>query len=1273
MLSRPATRLMMPCLLLSLSAAFSPLSAQGGNVDIIIGTVKDATGKAVQGAIVKAQSLETQVTRTATTNDKGRFTIIFNDGGGQYRVDVRAIGHQPFIQNVSRQSDDDRIMLDVRLGGQAVRVQDIVTRGQVGNANAVDRPTAAELSRTVTGEQAMHLPIDASDLSMLAALAPGVIFTGGTDSTGATFSVAGQSAESNTYLVNGATTDATTIPQDAVRSTRVTTNTYDVARGGFAGGQVSVTTKGGSNRVSGSLSSRLQDQHLAWGEATSNPFTSGQTREQLGAGFGGAIHKDHTFLFGSFQLNRSLAPMASLNLADPATLSRLGVSQDSVNRFTALVNATGLTALVGPVDPNRTSDQFQSTNRFDWNIGAEHILTVTGNFNITTQDPTRIGQTQLPQVGGNSSGHNYAGIVQLASRMGRTVNQFRAAGSVNSSHSNPFLLVPVGRVTNFSTLDSGRIAATTLGFGGNAGLPQSNSTRSLEVTNELSLIPGDGTHRIAFGAYGMARHFEQDVTNNRYGTFSYNSLADFASNLPSQFTRTLQPTIRDGSMISEAFYLSDAWRPRIGGGSAVATAGRGGRAGGGGGGRGGRGAAAADAGGNANLQLVYGVRLENSSYTGAPARNDSVFNEFGVRTDRLPNEFYVSPRIGFSYSIPAPEQMGNAQRGFAPPLLTVRGGAGIFRGTMPATLPGTAQAQSGLSTAQTQLFCVGSAVPIPDWQQYSADPSTIPDECIGGIETPVTTGRPSVTVYDANYGAPKTKRASLGATRRITQRITFNVDASYVRGVGQSAVKDLNLNETPRFTLGGVDHRPVYASPTQIVTTTGAVPLSASRIDPAFGAVHNVFSALQNETKQVTFNLTGTTSKQVQLNLAYTLMFARDEGGNGGGLGGGNLTAGDPNVYSWARSSNERRHNIQATVSWPITPAFELTSVARITSGSHYTPMVAGDINGDGARNDRAFVYSASDAPDTAVASAMTRLLASTSGNAKKCLASQLGKVADRNSCTGPWQPSLELQMNWRPGFFDRRMSLSFQTLNLLGGVDELLHGANDLKGWGGNARPDATLLTVRGFDATTQQFKYVVNERFGNTSASATAVRAPFQLAVNIRYAIGYDQRTAQIQGLARPNAATPANARSLVDSFMVSYRRQNAATAALEQKEALALTADQVAVIQHLADSAAKALTPDLDSLTFEVDRVQKAGSSADPVPLLQRIRQFTAVALRTQAALNIAVRKALTEVQWALLPDAVRTPLANPFAGGLNGRGGGAGGGGRGGGGRRGGGGA
>ena len=1269
--------------------AARPLHAQG-SLDIIVGKVTDATGKPVAGAVVEAFSIETEVTRRATTNDKGTYQIIFQDGTGQYRISVKAIGKTPQIYNVARQSDDDRIVLNIKLGEKPVQLNDLVaTANRRVNVDQLDgRVSAGERSTTLNGDQAMRMPIDAGDLAALAALAPGVILTGGTASTAATFSVAGQSAASNTYVVNGVTTSSSTVPQDAVRTTRVTTNNYDVSKGNFSGGMVSVTTKGGSNRVSGSLSSNFQNQSLAYGGNTGSAFGAGQTNESFGGGFGGPIQRDKVFLFGSFNVSRRIQAIPSLDAAigDPATLSRLGVSSDSANKFAGLVNGLGLTAKAGTIASNRNTDAFSSVLRADWNAGTIHVITFTGQLGLNGADPASIGQTSLSQVGGNNTGNSASGGLRISSRFDNgMINSFVGGYSWNDSKQTPFLFTPVGRVTNYSPDSLGGVSQTTFGFGGNSGMPRDNVTKALEFTNELSMLTGAGVHRFALGLYANKSDFSQDQTSNRYGTFTYATLSDFQNNLPSSFTRTLQPSVRAGGIVNEAVYLSDAWRPRTtsnnqtqgGGAAGDQTGGRGGFGGGGGGGGGGRGGAGGGGGGfgggpggggngGGNLQLNYGIRLEHSSYTGAPARNDAVYNEFKdvnnnpLDTHVLPSEFYISPRAGFSYSIAAPEQQGQAQRGFAPPLLTIRGGVGVFRGTMPSTLPGTAQAQSGLVGAQTQLNCTGAAVPTPNWQGYLADTLSIPSQCVDNLSTPVITGKPNVTTYDANYGAAKTQRLSFGLTRRITQRIQFNVDASYVHGIGQAASRDYNLNETARFNIGNEANRPVFADPAQLFPTTGQVPLSASRKDANFGSVTQVFSALENKTKQITFNVAGSTTKQINLSLSYTFMQATDQGGSGGGFGGGfgggNVTAGDPNVYEWATSSAQRTHNFQANISWPITPTFELSANMGITSGQPYTPVVQGDINGDGSsRNDRAFVFNPATVADTNVRNGMNALLASTSGNAKSCLQAQIGAIADRNSCVGPWRPSLNLQVNIRPSLFNSRLALSVQAINTLGGLDELINGSNNLKGWGGNTNPDATLLTVKGFDAGTSTFKYSVNSRFGNTSSSATAVRAPFQLQLRMNYAIGYDLRTQQIQNLARGLGGATTGG-SALDSVMVRFKRADIALNTITHKDSLALTKEQISDLQKLSDSILVMVRKSVDSIRPEVEKVNLAGSAADVGALMQKLGPFTAAMGTHQRSERDGVQKILNDVQWALLPDTVKNPQMNLLG---NGRGGGPGG--------------
>ena len=101
--------------------------------------------------------------------------------------------------------------------------------------------------------------------------------------------------------------------------------------------------------------------------------------------------------------------------------------------------------------------------------------------------------------------------------------------------------------------------------------------------------------------------------------------------------------------------------------------------------------------------------------------------------------------------------------------------------------------------------------------------------------------------------------------------------------------------------------------------------------------------------------------------MSYTYTSARDQSSfSGGGRSQGfsaPTTAGDPNVPEWATGSFQRRHAVLATVTYPVTGALEVTSIARLSSGAPFTPLVGSDINGDGARNDRAFIFDLAGAP----------------------------------------------------------------------------------------------------------------------------------------------------------------------------------------------------------------------------------------------------------------------------------------------------------------------
>src|SRR2546423_4008939 len=237
-----------------LSSPSAACAQVGSATDIITGKITAPDGRPVVGARVDAMSVEPGVTRSRTTNDKGQYTILFPDGGGSYRVSVRYLGYAPATFTLARQADEDRLVADVKLDPVATQLGPVVVRSSAPTGQG-DRPGPGSVERTLTGEQLLRLPIDPTDLAALAALTPGVVALTGTDSTNAGFSVAGQRPDQNQVTLDGLSfLGGTNVPTEAVRQTRVITNTYDVARGQFTGGQVATTTRGGTNSMSGSVS-----------------------------------------------------------------------------------------------------------------------------------------------------------------------------------------------------------------------------------------------------------------------------------------------------------------------------------------------------------------------------------------------------------------------------------------------------------------------------------------------------------------------------------------------------------------------------------------------------------------------------------------------------------------------------------------------------------------------------------------------------------------------------------------------------------------------------------------------------------------------------------------------------------------------------------------------------------------------------------------------------------------------------------------------------------
>jgi hypothetical protein len=239
----------------------------------------------------------------------------------------------------------------------------------------------------------------------------------------------------------------------------------------------------------------------------------------------------------------------------------------------------------------------------------------------------------------------------------------------------------------------------------------------------------------------------------------------------------------------------------------------------------------------------------------------------------------ISPRVGFNYRL---NQQGQPAR-------SLSGGIGMFAGRAPTSIFSAAVRQTGLPDAEQRLVCIGDAVPIPDWDLYQGDPLAVPETVpmAAGGRTAVHAGaerhahrRPVAAVVAAPTSA---------TARQLPYQLNGNFRYTYSRGIGLWGYRDLNIDESRRFTLGGED-RPFYGDASGIVERTGATSLASSRIHEEFGNVYEVVPRPRVRGAPGHRVGHGWLPIRMMFNLNYTLGFARDQG-SGGGWGMGVLRA----------------------------------------------------------------------------------------------------------------------------------------------------------------------------------------------------------------------------------------------------------------------------------------------------------------------------------------------------------------------------------------------
>ncbi len=303
-------------LALSCAIVFTSYSHAQSTFGSIRGTVQDATGASIPGALVTVHSVDENVDRTAKSDSSGEF-VVENLKPGHYSVIVHDEGFtDSTIASVPLESRQQlRIPLTLSVQFGATTVQVMASPDQINTENAT-------LSDSKDNQQITQLPLNnrATTTSPLGALAlspnvqqdsSGNIALGGASSSMVNFSVDGISTAN--VRQNGALQDAYP-SQEGISAVKVTSfnNSAEFSQVG----DVTFTTKGGTNQYHGSLFEYLQNDAF-----DANPYGfNGKAPKRFntfGGSLGGPVNIPHlynghnkTFFFADYEGNRRTTAVA---------------------------------------------------------------------------------------------------------------------------------------------------------------------------------------------------------------------------------------------------------------------------------------------------------------------------------------------------------------------------------------------------------------------------------------------------------------------------------------------------------------------------------------------------------------------------------------------------------------------------------------------------------------------------------------------------------------------------------------------------------------------------------------------------------------------------------------------------------------------------------------------------------------------------------------------------------------------------------------------------
>jgi hypothetical protein len=392
----------------------------------ISGLILDPTAKAIVGADVEIVNDTTGIEYPGVTNGEGIYAIP-NLPPGPYRIQVSKFGFKTLIK--------PDVILNVQ-GALAINftlpVGAIAETVTVSGGTSLVNTESATVSTVVDRQFAENLPLNGRSFQTLIQLTPGVVLTPYSNYDNGQFSVNGQRASSNYWMIDGVSGNVgigtsnysagnglsganaslsvlggtnSLVSVDAMQEFRIQTSTFAPEFGRTPGGQISIVTRSGSNRWNGSAFDYLRNDVFDANDwfADENGLPKPEERQNdFGATLSGPLLRNRTFFFFSYEGLRLRLPQVAQSLVPD-----LNARASAVPAMLPYFNAFPLPSPGTPDDKTNGIAEFNSSfsngAQLDaYSLRVDHRLnnawTVFGRYNNSPSTSSRRGAGTLNSV-----------------------------------------------------------------------------------------------------------------------------------------------------------------------------------------------------------------------------------------------------------------------------------------------------------------------------------------------------------------------------------------------------------------------------------------------------------------------------------------------------------------------------------------------------------------------------------------------------------------------------------------------------------------------------------------------------------------------------------------------------------------------------------------------------------------------------------------------------------------------------------------------------------